>query len=119
MESPLECLARALIATGYGFVTPTPETCRRVNARPQNVEAHDLAGVFGWSRPFRTELLPENLFRQAREADALEPLGAMWRSRYRVSTLAGLGFLHSAYPTSDPASVFFGPDTYRFGRADG
>ncbi len=117
MDDRLECFARALIATGYCFVTPTPETYRRVNARPQNAEAHDLAGVFGWSRPFRAELLPGRLFRQARDGGALERLGAMWRSRYRVSTLAGLGFLHSAYPTSDPASVFFGPDTYRFGRA--
>jgi methylase of polypeptide subunit release factors len=36
------------------------------------------------------------------------------KSRLRVSSLDDLLFLHSAYPTDDPDSVFFGPDSYRF-----
>ena len=32
----------------------------------------------------------------------------------RFSTLQGLLFAHSQYPTLAPDSVFFGPDTYRF-----
>jgi SAM-dependent methyltransferase len=36
-----------------------------------------------------------------------------WRSLVRFSTLDGEMFIHSAYPTTDVASVFFGPDTAR------
>ena len=39
------------------------------------------------------------------------------RSAVRVSSLDGLLFVHSAYPTLAPDSVFFGPDTYRFAAA--
>jgi hypothetical protein len=45
-------LVLALRQAGYRFVTPTPATHARVNARSQNQQAHDLAGVFGWTRPF-------------------------------------------------------------------
>ena len=53
----------------------------------------------------------------AERAGALVVDGALWRSRYRLSTFHGFGLLHSAHPTSDADAVFFGPDTYRFGRA--
>ena len=39
------------------------------------------------------------------------------RSAVRLSSLEGLLFMHSAYPTVAADAVFFGPDTYRFGRA--
>jgi methylase of polypeptide subunit release factors len=39
------------------------------------------------------------------------------RSTLRLSSLDGLLFLHSAYPTTAADAVFFGPDTYRFARA--
>ena len=40
-----------------------------------------------------------------------------WQCLVRMSSLDGELFLHSAYPTLAPDSVFFGPDTYRFARA--
>jgi methylase of polypeptide subunit release factors len=40
-----------------------------------------------------------------------------FRSLVRFSTLGGMLFAHSAYPTVDSDAVFFGPDTYRFARA--
>ena len=51
-----------------------------------------------------------------RAADILDRHGAGWRSQVRVASLGPDLFLHSAFPTDDPDSVFFGPDTYRFVR---
>lgn len=116
-DHALGLLAISLLATGYRFTAPSPETARRVNARGHNAQASDVTGVFGWSRPFRPDALPPRIFQLAAEAGALERQGDFWQSRYRVSTLAGMSFLHSAYPTLAPDSVFFGPDTYRFARA--
>lgn len=113
-------LGRALRDAKYDFVTPTPETHRRVNARAGDEQARDLRGVFGWSRPFREGLLPREISALLSRAGALEAGGvrgvggALLRSRVRFSTLAGELFVHSAYPTLAADSVFFGPDTYRF-----
>lgn len=52
-----------------------------------------------------------------RDAEVLERDGPLWRGRVRVSSLGGLRFAHSAYPTVAAEPVFFGPDTYRFARA--
>ncbi len=54
-------LGRSLRAVGYRFVTPTPETHRRVNARPENAVARTLRDVFGWSRPFGEGAVPDEL----------------------------------------------------------
>src|SRR5688500_8045777 len=54
-------LLRELDARGYRFVTPTPETHRRVVSRPENARAHDLAGIFGWSLPFAPDLVDRPL----------------------------------------------------------
>jgi methylase of polypeptide subunit release factors len=107
-------LARAVEKTGYRFTTITPESHRRVNARPGNERARDLRGVFGWSRAFDPGLLPSGMFDLMREAEALVAQGDAWRSRFRLSTIGGMPFLHSAFPTEDADAVFFGPDTYRF-----
>ena len=139
----LLALGRWLQSEGYRFVTVTPETHRRVNARVEGL-ASDLRGVFGWSRPFARSLLPPAVWDWLCAADALEARGGEWLSRVRFSSLdaarlglpvpawappghavsrgpgarsggaAGLLFAHSAYPTLAPDSVFFGPDTYRF-----
>ena len=101
---------------GYSFVTPTPETHRVVNARADNASARDLRGVFGWSRPFKTDLLPRHVMGWLLEAGALEKHGELVRSRVRYSSLEGELFVHSAYPTEGERSVFFGPDTNRFVR---
>jgi len=102
---------------GYGFVTPTPETHRLVNRRAANGRARDLAGVFGWSRPFAPEVVPAGMLQLLRDADALQETKGGLVSRVRFSRLGDLLLAHSAFPTAGADAVFFGPDTYRFARA--
>lgn len=109
--------ARAVQATGYAFVTPTPATHARVNARPGSARARDLRDVFGWSRPFDAGTLPSPVMAAAEAAGVLVAVPDGWRSLVRLSSLDGLLFLHSAHPTAEADSVFFGPDTYRFAQA--
>lgn len=113
--------ANALVALGrylrdhdYRFMTVTPSTHRRNNRRPGNERATDLRGVFGWSRPFAPEDIAPELLGLMREAGILLADGGLQRSALRASTLGELLVFHSAYPTIDDDSVFFGPDTYRF-----
>lgn len=106
-------LGRALEASGYRFVTPTPETHRRVDARAR-ADARDLRDVFGWSRPFVPGVLPPDILALARAADVVAEDGDRCRARVRFSTLHRHLFVHAAYPTLAPDSVFFGPDTYRY-----
>jgi methylase of polypeptide subunit release factors len=110
----LVALGRALTGTGYQFTTVTPATHRRVNARPENAWATDLRAVFGWSRPFRSGLVPEPLLALMRQAGVLAETDGGLRSAVRASTLDGRLYFHSAFPTVDEDAVFFGPDTYRF-----
>ncbi len=117
MDQALLDLGRALREAGYSFVTPTPETIRRVNARPGNQAARDLRGVFGWSRPFGEGLLPAAMLALLERAGALEhlePAAARFRSGVRFSSLEGKLFVHSASPTTAADAVFFGPDTIRY-----
>ena len=107
-------LVRAVQATGYAFTAVTPATHARVNARPEDGWARDLRGIFGWSRPFRVETVPAHILELMRAASVIVPHGDGWRSTIRIATLDGMAFLHGAYPTIEPDSVFFGPDTYRF-----
>ncbi len=108
-------LGRALRDSGYRFTTVTPETHRRVNARPSAREARSLRDVFGWSRPFTPDVLPPRLLGLLERADMLEPQqDGRLRSLVRYSSLGEGLYLHDAYPTTHPDSVFFGPDTYRF-----
>jgi methylase of polypeptide subunit release factors len=113
----LESLMRAVRIEGYRFITPTPATYERVNARAGNEWAVDTRGVFGWSRKFRHELLPPGIFELMQLAHVAEPYADGWRSRVRLSTLDDQLFVHSAYPTDDSNDVFFGPDTYRYAAA--
>jgi release factor glutamine methyltransferase len=104
--SDLAKLGQWLRARDYRFITPTPETHRRVIAR--RPEAKDLRDIFGWSLPFAPGLLP---------SEAMPPVvreGAMLRSQVRYSSLDEQLFVHGSYPTLDNDAVFFGPDTYRF-----
>jgi len=109
---PLAKLGRALRDAGYAFITPTPATHKRILAR--GGQARTLRDVFGWSRPFPPQLLPETQLALLHEAGALERAGLLLRSRVRFSSLGPLLLAHSAYPTTAPDAVFFGPDTYRF-----
>jgi SAM-dependent methyltransferase len=117
VEAKLLQMARAVQATGYAFTTPTPATHARVNARPSSAWAQDLAGVFGWSRPFREDVVPAEILGLMQEAEVLHIGDVGLRSAVRLSSLNDLLFVHSAYPTTAADSVFFGPDTYRFARA--
>jgi methylase of polypeptide subunit release factors len=114
-ERALLALLRLLAEQGYRFVTPTPATHARVVARPDRQEARNLADVLGWSLPFEPALLDAELFDMLVNADALQSSSdGRLKSRYRVSSLRGALFLHSAYPTDADDAVFFGPDSYRF-----
>jgi methylase of polypeptide subunit release factors len=110
-------LGRMLQASGYRFTTVTPATHARVNARAGNEWASTPEDVFGWSRPFRADVLPVAWLGAMQSADVLRPHGEGWRATIRASTLADLLFFHSAYPTTSADAVFFGPDTYRFAAA--
>lgn len=98
----------------YRFTTITPETHRRVLARMARREARDLRDVFGWSLPFRPEMMPRALLDWLDLAGAVATEGELLRSRVRYSTLDDLLLVHSAHPTTAADSVFFGPDTYRY-----
>jgi methylase of polypeptide subunit release factors len=116
-QKVLDALLRTVASTGYEFVPPTPETHRRVNSRAGNEQARDLRDIFGWSRPFRREVAGDAIFGLLEQADALDPVGALWKSKLRIATLDAGHFFHSAYPTIASDAVFFGPDTYRFVRS--
>jgi methylase of polypeptide subunit release factors len=115
-------LGTELRARGYRFVTPTPATHQRVNARAEHAEATTIEAALGWSRPFRDAALPAELRALLATAGVVRRDGDLQRSTIRCSTIAdgepaddsAALYIHSAYPTLDPASVFFGPDTYRF-----
>ncbi|HWE23697.1 MAG TPA: class I SAM-dependent methyltransferase [Myxococcales bacterium] len=109
---PLAQLGLALRAAGYSFITPTPETHRRVLAR--RGEAATLRDVFGWSRRFAAGALAPTFVELLERCGALERDGSSCRSGVRYSSLGALLCAHSAYPTVAADSVFFGPDTYRF-----
>ena len=109
---PMAKLGRALRETGYSFITPTPATHRRVVARAER--ARTLRDVFGWSRPFSPDFLAPPLLPLLEAACALERDGPLLRSTVRFSSLGQLLLVHSAFPTTAPDAVFFGPDTYRF-----
>ena len=107
-------LLRLLAERGYAFVAPTPATHARVLARPDRQRARALRDVLGWSLPFRPEVLDPDVLALLERAEAIEATPEGLKSRYRVSSLHGRLFLHSAYPTTAEDAVFFGPDSYRF-----
>lgn len=115
----LVTLGEELHARAYRFVTVTPATHARVNGRPEHAMAHDLPGIFGWSRAFTGAMLDERLLALLESAGLLQDADGAYRSAVRWSSLEGLLFAHSAYPTRETDAVFFGPDTYRFTRALG
>ncbi len=118
LNRPLLHLGQALHARAYRFTSVTPLTQQRVNARPQSAWATDLAGVFGWSRPFQRDTVGEELFGLMDSAGVLRELeGGGWLSTVRWSSLDDELYVHSCYPTLQADAVFFGPDSYRFAQA--
>lgn len=106
-------LLQALKDAGYHFVTPTPSTGRRMveRARPGR---RNLRDVFGWSLPFTEDDLSPDLLRRLETGGGVTRTSEGLKSRYRVSTVRGRLFLHSAFPANARDAVFLGPDTYRF-----
>lgn len=96
----------------YRFVTPTPETHRRVIAR--RGFARDWRDIFGWSLPFAPETAGPRVMSFLEAAGMIFRDGSAIRSAVRVSSVGDALFVHSAYPTTQGDSVFFGPDSYRF-----
>jgi SAM-dependent methyltransferase len=113
-EDPLVKLGNELLSLGYQFTSVTPETYRRVNARPHNAVAKNLRDIFGWNRPFFADALPQTVLSLMKDADVLVHHGEFLKSAVRFSTYGTGIYLHSGYPTLDDDSVFFGPDSYRF-----
>ena len=65
-------LAMTLRERGYHFTTGTPATHERVNSRAGNEWARSVEDVFGWSRPFYTEILPADIFELMQGAEVLK-----------------------------------------------
>ncbi len=107
-------LGKALKQLDYRHITVTPETHARVNARRNNEWATDLAGVFGWNRPFRAGAIPIQALELMQHAGIAVAYQDGWRSTLRASTLNDTLYFHGAWPTDAPDTVFFGPDTYRY-----
>ncbi|MES2415594.1 MAG: class I SAM-dependent methyltransferase [Pseudomonadota bacterium] len=119
-------VTKALVETGrwlqaqdYRFVTVTPATHQINNTR--GLVARDVRCIFGWNRPFLPEQLQVDIFELLNSHSLLRAEnGGLFQSLVRFSTLdAGEAldtrlYAHSAYPTTEADSVFFGPDTYRF-----
>lgn len=110
----LSLLLAYLMRQNYRFTTVSPNTHKKVNSRPQNARANDLVGVFGWNRPFGVETVDKFVFELIQSTDLAVKSESGCKSQYRVSNINQQLFLHSAYPTLQNDSVFFGPDTYRF-----
>jgi SAM-dependent methyltransferase len=111
-------LGRRLRALGYRFITPTPETHRRVVGRVGASSGNPLTDCFGWSQACERGALSGDLVGLLDAAGIAErDADGRIRSSVRFSSLENLLLAHSAYPTATAGSVFFGPDTYRFGRA--
>ena len=114
-------LGHALVAAGYDWVCPHPQTQALVNGRFVNRKARDLMGVFGWNRPCEPQLLasalPEALLQTLVETGVLQVSidRETMRSRVRFSSFTGTLVAHSAWPAHEPDATAFGPDTYRFG----
>lgn len=111
-DRALRQLLGALAQAGYRFVTPTPETHRRVIAH--RGPAENLRDVFGWSLPFAPATVGAPLFALLEAAGVLVREGSGFKCTVRVSSVGEALFLHSAYPTTEADSIFFGPDSYRF-----
>jgi methylase of polypeptide subunit release factors len=115
-DEALLALGRELQRDGYRFTTITPASHRRVNSRPTST-ATRLQRIFGWSLPFCAAELQPDLLALLEQAGELDDQQNSFRSKVRFSTLGEQIFVHSAFPTDAPDTVFFGPDTYRFARA--
>ena len=107
-------LGRILQQRAYRFVAVTPATHDRVLRR--EAKSISLESIFGWGRPFEPDKIENCLMELLEQADAIEVASGECKSKVRFATVGGSLFVHSAFPTIEEDSVFFGPDTYRFVR---
>jgi methylase of polypeptide subunit release factors len=114
-QEPLAELLRYLEAANYRFTAVTPATHAKTLARPATGPL-ELRDIFGWNRAFQPADICPDVLELLRASQVIEERNGMLRSRVRVASLGEDLLLHSAFPTDDAASVFFGPDTYRFVR---
>jgi methylase of polypeptide subunit release factors len=110
-------LGQLLLELQYRFVTITPASHARVNARTGCEWARSLRDVFGWSRPFQDGIVPGEIIQAMTEADVIRVKNGAHYSTVRFSTLDQGMFVHSSYPTIAKDAVFLGPDTYKFADA--
>ncbi|MET3666524.1 methyltransferase [Caulobacter sp. 1776] len=104
-----------LDAHGYDFVTPTPSVARRAHEKRLSQGA-PLRALLGWSQAVAADAIDPHLLLLLEQANLLMRDNGQRRSRLRVSRLAGMLFLHSAFPATASDAVFLGPDSYRFAR---
>lgn len=108
-------LLHVLKRRNYRFVTPTPATHERVVSRQSRAESRSIEDVLGWSRPFRPDLIEDEVLDLLHAGNVIHPVDkGLLQSAIRVSSLHGMLFIHSAFPTDFEHAVFFGPDSYRF-----
>ena len=107
----MDARCRALIELGrllqlrrYRFVAVSPSTHNRVLRR--EAASPTLESVFGWSRPFDLEAIDGDLIKLLEQADALETEAGRYKSKVRFASIDDLLFVHSAFPTTEPDSVF-------------
>lgn len=112
-DEALQRLLLTLKQRGYRFVTPSPRTHAMVAARGRTT-GDPLRDLLGWSLPVRRTEIDGEVLDVLTAAGALAEDGDSIRSQYRVSSEGADLYLHSAYPTTAPDAVFFGPDSYRF-----
>lgn len=117
-QQALRALGQALQADNYRFIAPTPLTYSRVLSRARPEGADPLIEAFGWNRPFDDRVLDDKYRKILEQGGLRQKTGeGQLRSLVRFSSLGGMLFAHSGFPTNAPDAVFFGPDTYRFCRA--
>ena len=116
-EQRLGLMLLYLKTLNYRFTTISPVSHEKINIRPENAIAKDLAGIFGWNRTFNKDVLEATLFYLMQSAKILTKVNNGWKSQLRVSSIKDHLFLHSAHPTIGNEAVFLGPDTYRFANA--
>jgi SAM-dependent methyltransferase len=102
--------------TGYRFTTTTPLTHQRLLAYRGGEPGTTLRDIFGWNLPFLEGAVTPDLLDLMTRASVVVRRGAYLKSALRIASLDDLLFAHSAFPTTEHAAVFFGPDTYRFVR---
>ncbi|MCJ1390253.1 hypothetical protein MMC18_003111 [Xylographa bjoerkii] len=127
-------LTTFLLEKDYAFVCISPESQERVVRKrsldPETRNSANLEDFFGWSLPAEEtvlrEILPLKILNLLLEASVVATGDdGLYRSKFRVSSfympdiedslsLTRLYYIHSAFPTTQPDSVFFGPDIYLF-----